>query len=417
MKRIVASVGMAAIGAALIQNSNAQAVGGDGTKSWTVSAALRGFYDDNANTTERDEIDTFGIQISPTISFTLPLDQTTVSLLYNFDYKWYDESPNAGDDQDTQTHTIAASLLHAFNERTTMNLRDTFIIGSELDVVGQPSDVRGQQLSGDNIRNEGVARVTHQFTPLFGIEAGYANALFDYDDDIAYGRFVDRIEQRINLDTRWTLANNSVLLVGYAFEAGCYTADMIISPINAPVVTSGDRDYVSHYGYAGLEHTFSPDLTGSLKAGARFTDYYQSAEDESTVRPYLDGSLRYTYAQDCDVKVGLSYDQSATDAFSIDSTGSFTTDTDTAVIYAQLSHAITPDLTGNLLGQFQSSTYNGGTLDGDTDQLYILSAGLEYRFNRHVSTTLSYHFDHSESDQVGRSYDRNRVFLGAVFTY
>ncbi len=89
------------------------------------------------------------------------------------------------------------------------------------------------------------------------------------------------------------------------------------------------------------------------------------------------------------------------------------------MVYASVTHKILPELFGTLMGQFQNSTWIGGALDDTNEQLYLFSANLEYRINRHISANLSYHFDHLDSDGtvLARSYDRNRVFLGATFTY
>jgi uncharacterized protein (PEP-CTERM system associated) len=228
------------------------------------------------------------------------------------------------------------------------------------------------------------------------------------------------------LDGRWSLANNSVAILGYQFENGSYTADQVIGTavINGVVqnVMSDSRDYNAHRVYVGLEHTFRPDLSGSIRGGASFYDYYNSPDDESSVSPYLQASLRYLYAQDSFVQAGLSYDRSATDAYARVETGdSITTDADALQIYASVSHKITPDLTGTLTGTFQNNTYNGGRLDGDNEQYYILGAALSYQFTPNIAGTLSYNYDHVESDLVvglaDRSYSRNRVFLGAVFSY
>lgn len=419
MKRIVASVGVLALGAAVIQTSNAQGTGD--SKPWTFSAALRGFYDDNVNTASQNEIDTFGFEISPSIGFRAGLDQTTFSLVYTYAFKYYDERPVANGDHDDQTHTVMASLTHAFNERTSISLRDSFVIGQEPDLDKNYASF--QRISGDNIRNYGSVKLNHQITPIIGIEIGYDNSFFDYDNELVAGApflfpsssgTLDRVEHRLHLDGRWSLANNSTAILGYAFGNGCYTGDEQLNA--AGTVMSSDRNYNSHYGYVGLEHTFRPDLTGIIHGGVRFTDYYNSPDDESSVSPYVKASLRYQYAQEGSLEAGVSHDRSATDAFSVQG-NSITTDADATQIYGSVTHKITPDLTGSLTGTFQNNTINGGSLDGDSEQYYILSAALSYQFTPNLSGTLSYHFDHVESDVALREYDRNRVFLGAVFSY
>src|SRR5438876_849706 len=104
MKRIVASIGMAALGAACVQSSKAQGVGGDASKPWSVSVALRGFYDDNVNTVSggTNKFDTFGFEVSPSIGFALPMDQTTVSLAYTYAYVYYDKRPDPTSGHDDQ---------------------------------------------------------------------------------------------------------------------------------------------------------------------------------------------------------------------------------------------------------------------------------------------------------------------------
>src|SRR5262249_45623385 len=50
MKKIVASVGLVALGASGVQTAFAQDFSADNSKPWSISATLRGFYDDNVNT-------------------------------------------------------------------------------------------------------------------------------------------------------------------------------------------------------------------------------------------------------------------------------------------------------------------------------------------------------------------------------
>ena len=439
MKRIVASIGVAALGAACVQHSNAQD-GGDGP--WTASVALRGFYDDNVNTTSTGKIETFGFGISPTVAYALKMDQTTASLAYVYDYKYYDKRPPGNADHNDQSHIIAASLMHAFNERTTISITDSFVIGQESDMLRSGTgDAPFQRISGQNVRNFGSVTVNHQFTPKFGMEVGYANSLFNYEDDafavqtfpfttiplgvnpISNSGVLDRIDQTVHVDARWTIQPTTVGLIGYAFSLGNYTADQPIGVIEDPaniannyLIYSDARDFRSHYVYAGAEHTFLPGLHGRLRVGARFTDYFNSPENQSGTTPYLLASLQYDYSKDSSFQFGLSHDLSATDAFSIQD-GSIATAAATTVVFASFTHRILPKLSGSLLGQFQNNTFQGGEFDGDTEQYYVLNASLTYQINRHVSTSLSYNYDLLDSSLPNRGFDRNRVFLGATIAY
>jgi hypothetical protein len=425
MKRIVASVGLAALGAASIQSLHAQLVSAD--KPWSASVALRGFYDDNVNTVKSGQIDTFGFEVSPSISAGIETDQTSASLRYEYSYKYYDKRPDPTQDHNDQTHTVTAQLLHNFTERSSVSVADSFVIGQEPDFLRAPTGGNDtpQRISGNNIRNYGTLNINHQFTPLFGIGVGYRNSFFDYEADFensglfpSASGLLDRIEHRGNVDGRWTISETTVALVGYAFGVSCYTGDELLGFYNdGSGIRSGSRDSHSHYGYVGVEHKFLPNLFGSLKGGIEYYDPYQSRGDESSVTPYVEGSLRYNYAEGSDVAVGVSHSRSASDAFSVDSNDSFTVNRQATVAYASVSHRILPDLTGSLSATFQNNIEEGGQFDGDMEQYYLFGASLAYQFNRHVAATLSYNYDLIESDIVNRGYDRNRVFLGATFTY
>src|SRR5438034_6148479 len=90
MKRIAACASFAALGAMGLSNANAQSAYSlapqltqqELSKSWSISAALRGFYDDNYNTANKvnNPQDSFGFEITPTVAFNLPLEQTYIGL-------------------------------------------------------------------------------------------------------------------------------------------------------------------------------------------------------------------------------------------------------------------------------------------------------------------------------------------------
>src|SRR5580765_3735047 len=100
MKKIVASVGLVAIGASGIQTASAQALGApDASKPWSVSATLRGFYDDNVGTVPNNQSlppgvsrDALGFEVSPSAALAWSVDQTTVTLGALYTFRHYDTS-------------------------------------------------------------------------------------------------------------------------------------------------------------------------------------------------------------------------------------------------------------------------------------------------------------------------------------
>ena len=459
MKKIVASVGLVAVGVSGLQAASIPGFGGEGEKPWTISATLRGFYDDNINSVtdnSKSRQDSFGFEVSPSVTFGLNMDRTTIGFAYLYSLKYYDTKPLGNSDHYDQTHTFNVDFGHAISDRLRLDIRDSFVIGQEPDTLraGNTFDTF-QRISGDNIRNYGTIDLTYQATPKLGFTLGYQNTYVDYADDHfkvanaiaidtnvpptvigdvqpSHSGTLDRIEHNPHLDGRLTILPTTIGVIGYAYREIDYTADELISGSylgvdpahpSAADVTDGLRSDVrnsqSHYGYVGVEHSFRPNLTGTARAGARYTEYPNDPNGTSEVSPYANLSLRWVYAPESFLEVGGSYDLSATDLFSVSSTDptDITLDAQTASGWASVTHRITPRLFGSLTGQVQNSQYHGGSLDGQSDMFYVIGLNFEYRFNPHLSAHAGYNYDRLDSDLPQRSFDRNRVYVGVTATY
>jgi hypothetical protein len=86
-------------------------------------------------------------------------------------------------------------------------------------------------------------------------------------------------------------------------------------------------------------------------------------------------------------------------------------------LWANVTHRFAPRIYGTFVGQVQNSTYNGGTLDGQSDTFFLIGFNVEYRFNTYLSASAGYNFDHLDSDIDNRGFDRNRVYLGITASY
>ncbi len=51
------------------------------------------------------------------------------------------------------------------------------------------------------------------------------------------------------------------------------------------------------------------------------------------------------------------------------------------MVYGALNHQITPRLTGNITGQIQYSTFNGGAVNSQSQTWYSVGLNLAYSFN------------------------------------
>jgi len=455
MKKLVASVGLVAIGASGIQTASAQALGApDASKPWSVSATLRGFYDDNTATIPNnvtlpagEHRDSFGFEVSPSAALAWSVDQTTITLGALYSFHHYDRIPLNATGHNDNTFTFNAGLTHAFNEQISARVSDSFVIGQEPDLLRAGNAFSTfQRVSGNNIRNYGMLGLDAQLTPEFGLGFGYDNAFYDYKDrgpglagtvvQPSTAGALNRIENRAHIEGTWQAMPETKALIGYQFTDVNYNANELIGgtlvdpATGLPVIDangnftvfnpvfSKNRNSREHTGYVGGEHNFSPEFKGALRVGASYTEYPNDKSVSSSWTPYVNGTLRYNYAPLSYVEGGVSYDRNATDVVGAGLPNTTTLDSESAVVYLSVNHAITPQLFASLLGQFQNSSYHGGTFDGNDEQFYLLGLNLEYRFNQYFSAHVGYNYDRLESSSaLNRTFDRNRVYIGVTATY
>ena len=429
MKRIVTSVSLVAVGAAGLQAALLPGLTAESGKPWTASATLRGFYDDNINTTESKQSST-GFEISPSLQFSFPMEQTSLTFGVVYSYKYYDRKPIGNDQNYDQTFEFNAALSHAFSERYQISVRDSYVIGQEPDLLRAGNTYTSyQRISGDNMRNYGEIDFSAQITPEISLELGYANTLVSYANDTPTGGLpgsstyipsltglLDELNNAGHLDLRYQFAPKTIGILGYKFQDSAYTGNQALGENLRGDVMSKERNARSHYAYVGADQNFQPDLMGSVRAGARFTSYYNNPAGQDETSPYAMASLRYAYLPESSLEVGFTYDYSASSMFSTTAIGNLTLNAQSATVYASLKHRIMSKVYGSLLAQYQNSVYYGGAYNGDADNYYLIGLNLQYRFNSNLSVEVGYNYDNVQS-QVQATFDRNRVYLGITGTY
>ncbi len=447
MKKIITSAGLIALTAAGTRAAAVAGVAGS-DKPWDVSLTVRGFYDDNyslspGGPTKRD---TFGIQVKPSVGVSFNADQTTFGARYTYDARYYaDRKVNSMD----STHEFNVWLMHQFSERYSADVANTFTLTDMPQLIDPTTPTTTTRSNGNNMHNDGNLNFHARLTQTLELVLGYRNEFYDYDNHGAvpvyflglipvgitsgplappftgptYSGLLDRIEHYISSELHWQFQPATAAVLGYQFEWADYTGNEPIGifptttfPFSTFVYSKNLSSY-SHFVYAGFNHSFRRDLTGTLRVGVQAIDYYNAPGGNSTdLSPYVDLSMRYAYRSGSYAEVGFRHNRNATDGFSTSAT-SITTDQETSAVYGSLTHAFTPKIIGNLSGSYQHSTFNGGSNDGLSDDIFVFGTSLEYHFNRHLSMDVGYNYDKVDSKLGGRGYSRNQVFLGMTATY
>jgi hypothetical protein len=458
MNKIITSVGLAALSAASVQAQFAPGLTPlETSKPWSLSASLRGFYDDNYLTLPKSfpsatgtgyshPLGSWGTEVTPGAALNHSVENTLVTASYVYDLKYYENFVRTPTTD--QSHQFNAYVDHEFSERYNLKVNESFVVAQEPTVIDPTIISTPLRVSGNNVRNTGSVNFTDSLTKNLDLHAGYANTVYAYSQTqrsvIGYGAdqefgaaagpftpnasrsaLLDRMEQLATLDLRWKALPETTGVFGYQFGHTDYTAPEYIifptPPYNGPFTASTGylsniRNSDSHFVFVGADQSFTPDLNGSIRAGAEYLDYYNY--HTSRLSPYVDASLTDQYQQGCSAQLGVKHVHNSTDVVGAVGTTPVLDEESTA-IYLSDSHKLTDRFTASVMGQAQLSDYVGGgpTFDGKSERFFILQVNFAYHFNPWLMAEAGYNYSRLLSDLPFREYTRDVMYLGLRATY
>src|SRR5271154_4055132 len=186
MKSFFISAGLVAVGTAGLQSvladdSNAS-IPAPSPKIWSVSATLRGFYDDNYSTAVTKK-GSYGIELTPSVALNDSFTQTDIGIRYTYGLYWYQERQILSQNAFDQTHQLDFWLDHAFDERWKVSVTDTFASGQEPELINAGVPFRAE---GNNIANHFNVDLGTQWTRELGSDIYYGNDFYDFQQSGAY---------------------------------------------------------------------------------------------------------------------------------------------------------------------------------------------------------------------------------------
>ena len=429
MKKLFLSVGLVAAGTAGLQAAYAPDQGPDATRMWSLSGSLRGFYDNNY-TTGSSASGSGGFEVSPQVSINVPMQQTEFGMRFIYGLYYYQARENQNQNPIDQTFRTDLWLDHAFTERVQTRVEDTFLIAQDPEFnTGNPLAL-GTRTTQSYLANNGAVTLNTEWTRQFSTALHYHSDFYDYQNNgtttnnlvtngASLAGTLNRIGNSIGLDFQWHQSPETMFFVGYQFSQVNYTGDepIAVNPTGG-YYFSDSRNSRSQAVYVGSSHTFNPELVFSGRFGAQYSDYYNnSSTSQNAWNPYGNLSLTYTYQPGSYAEIGVNESMNSTDEVAADAKNGITVSQQSSVIYGSINQQLTPKLRGSLVGQLQFSSYNGGTYDGDVDDLYTVGLNFSYAFNRHFSADIGDNFDNLVSKIPGRGYTRNEVYAGVTATY
>ena len=425
----------------------------DGSKPWSVGLTLSGFYDSNPFTLPIDSRDSkgnpnglssWGYEISPYLSGAYSTDQTQFGARYTFAMNYYENYP----DNNAQISQLLNFFVnHRFSQRYSLTLNDNFTYSSDPAVTasavgGGSYAYRTQQ---DNIANAGTINFNAQLTELVSMVLGYANNYINYkqtpgdvkQSDItkpyynpqgvgSLSAMLNRVENYISANLQYQVSTQTMGLLGFQYGYIGYTGNGPIAydpnstaPLSVkPVLSSSYRNSNNYYMYAGGSHTFNPDLSVSLKAGAVYADSFNAGYNTGFA-PYVDMSLNYQYSSAGSAQLGFTQTFAQTWVTAANSSSS--------QVYVNVGYDLTTKLRGSVLGRMNYNKFNAPTgpnsVDGQSYYAWMFGVNLSYSLTRHLSADVGYNFDYLnasadlKSTGVMYDYNRNRVYFGLTAKY
>jgi hypothetical protein len=360
-------------------------------KFYTISCALREIYDNNINTAQTGRQSSFETDISPSILFDFPRENTDLSFRETFDALYY--SNRAGNPMDF-SNEVVGQIQHSFSERFSINAAEQFRYYT------QPSlfeNVGTLYYSGAYISNTFNGSFNAQWTPLISTVLSYSNTYIDYMsqataagqnsvENIGSGTIGFAIYPKINL-----------------------TFGGIVDDISYDQI---DRGYTSLTATTGVNWQALPSLSVNASVGGSTTD---TNLDTSQVTPY--GSLSISWQLGARSSFSFNYSHSIVPTDVTQSMGQV------ADRFGSLfRYDIIPDLTFHLQGTFTHGVYtpaliSPNTISGFSENDFAFDIGLSYHINSHFDVNIGDIYSGVSSGLGFRDYTRNQVYLGVRGTY
>ena len=245
----------------------------------------------------------------------------------------------------------------------------------------------GQFLYGYNNLN-----VSYAWSPRFSTTSSYTFDGIGYQNS-AVATSQDRYSHLLAQQFAYKISKRTSLTAEYRYRMTDYTK-------------SGFQNYHSQFALAGVDHAWSENMSGSVRAGAEF--YERGAV--SKTRPYAEAAINYAVAR----QTQLSWFSML--GFNGAVQGNYTSSygVNTGV---QVNHQVTKRFSVNGGASYAHSVLSGGSVADQRQDAVFLNAGIGYQLLDNVSLNANYSFSTQLSNNALVEFNRNRVSLGATATF
>ena len=360
-------------------------------KFYTISVALREIYDNNIFTSTTNKIASFETDISPSVLFDFPMENTDFSARETFTATYYSNRPG---NQFDFSNDVVAQLQHSFSDRFSINLSDDFRYYTEPSLF---QNIGTLYYNGAYIANSFAGSFNAQWTPLVSSVLSYSNTYVDY-------------MAQATASGQNSVENIGSGTVGFAILPKItLTFGGIADSVN---YTQYDRGYTSLTANTGFNWQALPSLSTTVAVGGSVTT---TNLNTSSVTPYAALTLNWQIGAKSSLAFSYSHEIVPSDV--VQAMGEVANRFGTLFRYD-----IIPDISVHLEGTLTNGDYtpnllSPNTLTPFTENDFAIDVGLTYHINSHFDVNLGNIYSGVSSGLSFRDYNRDQIYLGVRGTY
>ena len=251
--------------------------------------------------------------------------------------------------------------------------------------------------SGNYLYTTDKIFVAYEWSQRFSTKTSYTFEAFNYENNTV-GALSNRVSNVFGNEFHFQLVPTTSLVAEYRYSIVTY-ADALL-------------DSTTHFALGGIDHTFNPRLSASIRGGAEFRSY---DSDGDRTAPYFEGSATYLVGKRVTVSWNNHYGLEEPDFAGAQSRTTFRSGLQTKF---NLTSRITSSIDLYYVhDQYHALTSGPVMTPGFTENAFDGGLSLRYAITPLLGVQAGYHYTNISSDNQGRDYSRNRVSAGVSLTF
>lgn len=239
--------------------------------------------------------------------------------------------------------------------------------------------------------------VAYEWSNRFSTKTSYALEAYEYDNN-AVATFSNRTSHTFGNEFRLQLVPTTLLVAEGRYSLVSYQDSSL--------------DSTTYFALGGIDHTFNPRFTGSLRGGAQFRSY--DADGDRTA-PYFESTLTYAVGRRTSVSWNTRYGLEEPDVPGAQSRTTFRTGLHTKFDFtSRISSTLDAYYVHD---EYHSLTNATAPVAPFSEDSFDIGVATRYAITPLIAVQAAYHYTDVSSDFAFREYSRNRISGGLSFTF